>query len=217
MKIKKIGKELAIIVVLAVIWGVYYYQAYPIFAEVTDLITPGSSYIVKILEFTNYRAEQLSFILIEFFLLTSISSILSLYIYKTIEYTKNKVLLGLIVINIVFVGIICVIANIFWSVYLILTVLSLLIIAASVYVSSVLFGSAVKFDEGEVVYTSKAFETEDLAQDSLNNRINQLDKKAKSKLDGEVFEDNKQYFFEIYANDRIILDNKGEFNFHEKI
>lgn len=217
MNLKTTIKQKILFIVLVLAWIAYYFQSFKLFSEVKDFITPGGSYIIQILEFTNYRAEPLSFLLIEYFILISVNSVLYLYIYKTIEYTNKRRLLSIIIIiNIIFIAILCVISNLFWSVYLLLTLLSLLIIAASVFVSGLIWSSTTEFEDGDVIYRSQEFSSEENAKDQLNSQIKKLEKEDRNKVSGEIFEDDKKYYFEIYANDRLILENKGEFNFHEE-
>lgn len=215
---KKLSNFIFLTTILVIIWIIYYVQAYQLFAEIKDFSTEDASYIVRILEFTNFRGSQLSLLLIEYFILISFNNIFCLFIYKKTSYNKKKTLLGILLAGtVVLVGINCIIANIFWSVYLLITVLSFLIVLASIQISNLIWGSTVKFNKGDVVFYSDAYETEKIAKDGLNKKLKQITSKNISNLSTDVFQIDDEYFFEIYADDIIILDNKGEFIINEEI
>lgn len=217
MYFKKNIKQVIIIISLSLVWIAYFIQTFKLYSQVKDFITPGSSYVIRLLEFTNYRGNELSIVLIEFFILFSLTSLLYIYIYRTMKYVNQKKLLNyIIVINILYILVVSVISNIFWVVYVLMAILSLLIVTASIYVSNIFFDSTVEFQKGDIIFYSEPYDTEGNAQVALNKKITQLDKNKISILSGDTFKIDKEFFFEIYANDQLILDNKGEFIVNEK-
>lgn len=206
------------LIIFTIIWVIYYFQAFQLFSEVKEFATEDASYIVRLLEFTNFRGEELSLIFIEYFILISACNILSLFIYKKIAYNNKKTLLGILMtIIVLLVSVMCVISGIFWSVYLLLTILSALVVLAAVQIAGVIWGSSDEYNEGDVVFHSEGFKSEKLAQNSLNKKIEQINSKNISNLSTEIFQIEDEYFFEIYAKDKIILDKKGEFIINEEI
>lgn len=202
---------------ILILWLVYNLQAQKLYTEIQDFVTEGASYVVRVLEFTHFRGEALLWMLILYFVLVSMTNIFLFYIFKKSIYNKKRLLSYIILFDVVLVSITCVIANLFWPVYLLLTLLSILIIAAAVHVSSIIWGKTVTYNKGDVVFCSEGFETEDIAKNNLNKKIKEIDKNGISKLSGNIFEYDDMYYFEIYANDKTILDNKGEFIVNEKI
>lgn len=198
------------------IWIIYYVQAFNLFDEVKDLVTPGAAYMIRLLEFTNYRGSELSLLLIEFFVLISVNHIFCLYLYKMIAYTERKVFVSIfIVINSVLLAIACVIVNIYWVVYVLLAALSFLVVLASVNVSNVFFKKHVQYDKGDIIFNSEGFESEEKAKKEMMEQINRMDRQSMAELSGDVFAIDNQYYFEIYANETLILDTKGEIIVHE--
>lgn len=198
------------------IWIIYYVQAFNLFDEVKDLVTPGAAYMIRLLEFTNYRGSELSLLLIEFFVLISVNHIFCLYLYKMIAYTERKVFVSIfIVINSVLLAITCVIVNIYWVVYVLLAALSFLVVLASVNVSNVFFKKHVQYDKGDIIFNSEGFESEEKAKKEMMEQINRMDRQSMAELSGDVFTIDNQYYFEIYANETLILDTKGEIIVHE--
>lgn len=216
MSFKKHKKEIILITVSTILWIIYYFQAFTFFSQVKDFITPGSSYIIRLLEFTNYRANELAWFLVEYFILVSLSSMIYMYMYKKVVYNKRKVNSCIISINVIYVLIMCIVSNLFWSVYLILTLLVWLVLIASICVSNMLFDSIVKFEKDDIIFYSDTFEDAESAKKSLEKRIKEIDRENIQKISGEVFNVGKEYFFEIYANENLIIDRKGEFIIHEK-
>ena len=198
------------------IWIIYYVQAFNLFDEVKDLVTPGAAYMIRLLEFTNYRGSELSLLLIEFFVLISVNHIFCLYLYKMIAYTERKVFVSIfIVINSVLLAITCVIVNIYWVVYVLLAALSFLVVLASVNVSNVFFKKHVQYDKGDIIFNSEGFESEEKAKKEMMEQINRMDRQSMAELSGDVFTIYNQYYFELYANETLILDTKGEIIVHE--
>ena len=194
------------------LWIVYFFQSYKLYSQVSSFITPGSSYIIKVLEFTNYRANELSFYLILYFILISINSCLLIYDYKhmALAYRKSFMYL-MVIIYLTLLGIIFYISNIFFPIYLILTLLANIIVIASFIISNVLWGSTTTFEENDIVFKSDGYSIESEAKDALDEKLSQYNHKYVDKLQGELFEDNHKFYFEIYALDKITLDSKGDF------
>ncbi len=121
-------------IILLISWVIYFINSYSLFSEVKELTTPGTTYMIKLLEFTNYRAEQLSLLLIIFFILISINNIFTFYFYSKKKVGKDKLLIISVISDLITMAIICTISSVFWSIYIILALLSGLVVATSFYV-----------------------------------------------------------------------------------
>lgn len=206
------------IIIGVVFWVIYFVQSYKLYSQVSSFITPGSSYIIKVLEFTNYRASELSTALIFYFILISINSCFFIYDYKQTNETNRKSFIYLMIFSyLVLLAIIFYITNIFSPVYIVLTLLANIIVMASFFISNVIWGKTTTFEENDIIFKSESYELEDDAKKDLDNMFNQVNHKHIDKLQGELFEDNHKFYFEIYALDRITLDSKGDFQFYEDI
>lgn len=205
-------RQKIMIVISVGLWIVYFFQSYKLYSQVSSFITPGSSYIIKVLEFTNYRANELSFYLILYFILISINSCLLIYDYTHIAlaYKKNFMYL-MVIIYLTLLAIAFYISNIFFPIYLILTLLANIIVIASFTISNVLWGNTTTFEEHDIVFKSDGYDLESEARNALDDKISQYNHKYDDKLQGELFEDNHKFYFEIYALDKITLDSKGDF------
>lgn len=192
-------------------WILYDIQSYSTFKEIKIFSTIDTSLIIRILEFTNYRAQNLSMLLIEYFVLLSVNLTLILILFKP----KNKLTKILIGINVLVIAITWFITNIFISVYLLLTLLSILVIMASFFISHTLWGSSIKFDKDDIIYQSKGFNNQEGAETSLQKFFKSISEKNKSQIKGDIFENDNLFYFEIYAKEKIILNDKGVLNFDE--
>lgn len=201
-------------VILMLCWLGYIFQVYRFYSQVKEFITPGSSYMIKILEFTNYRGNELITMLAIFFVLVSASSLFSVYSYQVSSIENQKKILGSVIFaNLFFVVIVCILSNVFFSVHLLLFILSVMVVSTSLYISSLLFSSNVSFKKGDIIFSSDAFLTKDQAEDELNQKIDKLNS---SKLSGDIFIVDKEYYFEIYATDQLVLNSKGDFIINEE-
>lgn len=201
---------------MIIAWGAYIFQIQSLFNELVDFVTPDAAYMIRLLEFTNFRGEELSVVFIEYFVLISINYIVSLLIYKS-TITNNRNVLGVIfLLNLLVLIIICIISSIFWVIYILLSLLSILIITASLYVSSIFLTNLIKFDEGDIIFSSEKFSTEEITQKKLDCKLEEINKSDNSKISSEILQIDDAYYFEIYADEKIILDNKGEFIVNEK-
>ncbi len=115
--------------------------------------------------------------------------------------------------SVVFIGGICFISNIFFGIYLILTLLAVVVVYTSNYVSLLIWGKDISYDKDDIVFKSQEYKLEITAKKELDKKIKEY---SQSKLSGEVFKIDNDYYFEIYANEKIILDNKGEKNKYEE-
>ena len=162
-------------VILALFWLVYIFQVYRFYSQVKEFITPGSSYMIKILEFTNYRGNELIIMLAVFFVLVSVTSLLSIYFYRVTSIKNQREILSyMIFANLFFIAIVCVLSNVFFSVHLLLVILSMIVVSTSLYVSNLLFSSNVNFKKGDIIFSSDAFLTKDQAKDGLNKKMRKL-------------------------------------------
>ena len=204
------------IIFLLIVWIYYGVYIYPLFSEVKDLTTPDTSYMIRLLEFTNYRGEKLVAAFIEFFILISISNIISLYLYKTIDNKSSKKVCIFYFLGIAsIIIIISTISNVFWTVYVLLASLSFLIVSASNYVASLIWGNRIVYEKDDVVFSSdKSYKSKELAEKEMSKKLSNYNL---TKLSGEVFMVEDEYYFEIYANDKIVLDSRGENVNHEEI
>lgn len=207
---------IGIIIFLLIVWIYYGVYIYPLFSEVKDLTTPDTSYMIRLLEFTNYRGEKLVAVFIEFFVLISISNIISLYLYKTIDNKSSKKVCIFYFLGIAsIIIIISTISNVFWTVYVLLASLSFLIVSASNYVASLIWGNRIAYEKDDVIFSSnKAYKSEQLAEKEMLKKLSSYNL---TKLSGEIFMVEDEYYFEIYANDKIVLDSRGEYINHEEI
>ena len=98
---------------------------------------------------------------------------------------------------------------------MLLAALSFLVVLASVNVSNVFFKKHVQYDKGDIIFNSEGFESEEKAKKEMMEQINRMDRQSMAELSGDVFTIDNQYYFEIYANETLILDTKGEIIVHE--
>lgn len=203
-------------VILLISWIVYFINSYSLFSEVKELTTPGTTYMIKLLEFTNYRAEQLSLLLVTFFILISVNNILTFYFYSKKKIEKDKLLLISVVSNLIIIAIICAISSVFWSIYIILALLSGLVVATSFYVSNMFWGNKIIFDEGDIIYRSDAFQKEERAKEALKEQTKKMKITNSSVISSDIFMMDDEYYFEVYANEKVILNNEGEISVYEK-
>lgn len=209
-KLKKII-PLLLIFLLTII---YLFKAYQLFSEVPIFITEGSSYIVKILEFTNYRPLKLSYIFIEYFILISIYG----YIYCFVYYkstNKNNLIKFIFISNIIMFIILFIISNIFFPIYIILYLLANILVIASFYISKTLWGSKIHFKKGDILFQSIEYQSEIEAIENLNEFLKNNELYLYNDITGNVFQDNDYFYFEISSLDNISLDRKGVFKFYE--
>ena len=211
---KKLGGVIS--VVLLISWIIYFIKSYSLFSEVKELTTPGTTYMIKLLEFTNYRAEQLSFLLVIFFILISINNILTFYFYSKKNVENEKLLIVSVMSDLIIIVIICTISSVFWSIYIILALLSGLVVATSFYVSNMFWGNKIIFDEGDIIYRSEAFQKEEIAKDALKEKTKKMITINNSVISSEIFMMDDEYYFEVYANEKIILNNEGEISVYEE-
>lgn len=217
MKFKTSKKVYILMLGMLVVWLFYFFKAYELFNEVKDFTTLGAAYIVRILEFTNYRSEQLSLLFIVFFILISLNNIFCLSLYRKITYNKRTSIGIMLGINIALIIILCVISNIFWVIYVLLALLSIIIVIASYFVANILFGKTITFNKGDILYRSDGYESREKAKTNLNKKMNEIDRKNVSRISSDIYKIEDEYYFEIYADEKIILDNKGEFIVNEEI
>lgn len=207
----------AIFFVLLFSWGYYGITIIQLFSEVEELTTPGTSYLIKLLEFTNYRGEELSKYLIIFFILISLNHMASFYLVNQAKkQNKLKSIQLALGINIAIVGIISLLANVFWSVYLILAIISGLVVSASYYISNMFFNKKIVFDTGDIIYKSDSFKNEKEAKKDLAKKLTRMGNLQKVLVSSELFTIGNSYAYEIYANNKLILSNEGEILDYEK-
>lgn len=215
MKFKKIMA--AVFFVLLFSWGYYGITIIQLFSEVEELTTPGTSYLIKLLEFTNYRGEELSKYLIIFFILISLNHMASFYLVNQAKkQNKLKSIQLALGINIAIVGISSLLANVFWSVYLILAIISGLVVSASYYISNMFFNKKIVFDTGDIIYKSDSFKNEKEAKKDLAKKLTRMGNLQKVLVSSELFTIGNSYAYEIYANNKLILSNEGEILDYEK-
>lgn len=207
----------AIFFVLLFSWGYYGITIIQLFSEVEELTTPGTSYLIKLLEFTNYRGEELSKYLIIFFILISLNHMASFYLVNQAKkQNKLKSIQLALGINIAIVGIISLLANVFWSVYLTLAIISGLVVSASYYISNMFFNKKIVFDTGDIIYKSDSFKNEKEAKKDLAKKLTRMGNLQKVLVSSELFTIGNSYAYEIYANNKLILSNEGEILDYEK-
>lgn len=211
MSSKKIKREIPISLIIPLLWLIYSFLSSKVFFEIKELTTPGSSFMIKLLEFTNYRPKELSVIFIEYFILFSITIFSYIYLLQKFERSK-KTITSILLINVVIILICMFISNVFFVVYLLLSVIVSLVILTTFYLSSILFDSKTVFEKGDTIFYSENFASEELA----NKEFEKKRKSFNTKVSGEVFDIDGEYFFEIYATEKIILDSKEDYTVHEK-
>lgn len=197
------------IAILLIGWLVYGIQTFNLFKEISELTTPGASYVIRMLEFTNYRGQELSNLLILYFILVSLTNIVNLYFYFKIEY-KIKISMILISINVILLAIISFIANIFWLVYVLLFILSVLIITASLYVARMIWGVGTSYEQEDIIFKSNSYNTIKETEIELRKKLETYNLKEPLATIGEIYKVAGVYYFEVYANKKIVLDNRGE-------
>ena len=203
---------------LAIIWAIYFYKAASVFSEVKELVTEGSSYIIQLLEFTNYRGQELILSLSIYFILISLSNYLTLYFAKAIVGKgRKKTISIMLAVSLVLTLVACLIASIYWLVMILLSLLSGLIVIASIYVSNVLFSSAIEFDIDDLIVESHDYSSQEQAQEKLKETLALLSSEEQEKVIGEIIEEDGTYGYEIVAKEKIVLDKKGAFIINEKI
>ena len=212
MNIKKIMGAIFFFLLLS--WGYYTMTILKLFSEVTELITPGTSYMIQLLEFTNYRGEELFKSLILFFILISLNFIFSFYVINKVKEKRiRRLTVG---INIMIIAVIVLVSNIFWTVYLLLAIISGLVISASYYVYKLLFSKTIEFDSGDILYKSDLFESEWEAKQDFEKKTKSMGSLSKELISGKIFEIDNSYIYEIYANNKLILSSEGEILDYEK-
>lgn len=216
---KLMKKSNIIFFILIILWIIYFISAYKLFSEINTFTTPGSSYIIKLLEFTNYRASNLSAVVIEYFILISITITIYMYAYLKLNDIEKKTKIALAAISSIILFILIIFfTNIFWPVYLILTLLSLLIIIASFFVANTIWGKKVTFEKGDTIFQSSFFDSKQSAEIDYKKLLQKLEANFKDQINGEVFLEDGKYYFEIYALNKITIDSsKGDLDTYEII
>lgn len=218
MNLKRSIRKKAIFMIGIVIWILYFYQAYKLYSQIPIFVTPGSSYIIQLLEFTNFRANGLIVSLTLYFVLISIFSFITVYVYKKTDTSRKKrLVLKVLAMYLVILMILLFVVTIFLPVYVILTLLANIVVNASFYVSSVIFDSKTTFNSEDIVLKSNPYETEEDAENSLEKVLVSMNKEYDDALQGVVFYDDFKYYFEIYALRTITIDSKGDFKDYEDI
>lgn len=217
MKNKKKTIIYIVLIALLVSWIGYGLKAFQLFSEVKELVTPKTSIMIQLLEFTNYRGAELSALFIVFFILISLNNILAFYLYGKVPLrNRKKSLIYSCSINLILVIFLSVISSVFWVVHVGLAVLSILIISASFYVSNLFFCSTIEFDDGDVVCRSEGYPTKQTANNELKKKSKRMDETNSNLISGDVFQDGEVYYFEIYAKGKVILNSEGEIVIDEK-
>lgn len=173
------------------------------FEDTVYFVTPGASYTVKLLEFISYRGNQVSLLLLLYFILLSISSVTFILMNKN-HGNKKKMSVYYAVFVLIMVLLLLYISNSFFLVYIGLTLLAFVVSYAAIQISIFLWGKTTTYDQGDVVYESSFFETENGARQAMQNKLNELnqisiDDIGFTNLKGEVTKVDEAFYFTIIA------------------
>lgn len=219
-KIKK-KKHLIWTAISAIIWVVYVYKAGEIFSTIDEFVTPDASYVVKLLEFITYRGNQVFYLLTFYLVLFSLS--IAIFVTLNKKYSQEKGMVAKIYYFVflpILILVLFYLSNIFSLIYLIITLICLLVTYTSLQMSEVLWGKTINYNEGELIYKSDSFTTEEAAYSAMQEQANRIERQIYYKIGNEKLESNvveeeeeeKLFFFEIYAQNALTLNilTKGE-------
>lgn len=206
---------------LSMLFIIYIYKAYGVFSEIYYFITPGASYIIKMLEFASFREHELFILFISYFILIS-SYISILFLIKQFNNKKNKLKLYCTLYMVLSLCILGYVSNIFWLIYFVLTCVSLLVIYSAVLISKFIWGKTIQYNPNEVIYESKYFESKNEASNEMTKKIKEIKmliakNGSNSNIAGSLIEYNSQFCFKIFSKDIVeihdsvkekILDDK---------
>jgi len=181
---------------LFIISILYTYQTYK---EIPDLITVGAGYIVNLMEFSIYRSDQIMISSFVYFFSVSLSLIVLMIIYK--NSSNQKKLYALFTILMI-VNISC--SNIYYSIYILLSIISFLIVFGANYVSRLLWGKDIQYNEDELIKRSSSYKDYETAKEKMDAYIYEK-KLPLTSITFDTYEEEGEYFFEIYATKKITI------------
>jgi len=175
---------------------IYTYQTYN---ETNDFITIGAGYIVNLMEFSVYRANQIMLSSFIYFFSISVSLIVTMIIYKNNTNQKRVCALTIIlmIVNII-------VSNIYYSIYILLSIISFLIVFVAIYVSKLLWGKDIKSNEEDLIKRSSSYKDYETAKEKMDAYIYEK-KLPLTSITFDTYEEEGEYFFEIYATKKITI------------
>lgn len=214
MILNKRKNQIICATVLILLWCIYVMKEVTLFSEIADFVTPNTPWLIRLVEFSNYRGVELIKIFSAFFILVSAHHLFFLWLYNSYKekvINQTEWLLILTTINLIIICVIAYFASIYWLIYFILAFLSFIVVMVLSYTISSFFSSKVRFNQEDMIYVSEDYETENAAIDGLNQKLMQLSQVEVKKVSGKVIEDKEGYYFEIYAIETLVLSKKGVF------
>lgn len=186
-----------------VLWAIFLFYSRTLFLEIPEFTTEGASLIIKMLEFTTYRSNQLMTQMGIYFILLSFNL---LYVQFIVGYDKTKQKNLFLAINALLIIASVILSNIFAPVTIFLIFLSFIIVWSSQKVYTVFAPTFINYDAGDLVYSSEAFNDEETANKKLNDMLQQST--HKNELIGEVIQEENQFYFTILATTKLQIDKK---------
>lgn len=200
MKKKILSILLIVMLILSIVYTFLSYK------DISEYSTVGASFFVNLIEFSVYKSGQ---ILLSSSLYLLVITFTLFYLNKTREYK---------ITNIIYIMLICInifLANKFFVIYLILTIISLLIVISANYISALLWGDILVYNDGDLIETSKHFTMYEDAKNMMDIFIESSGLPLES-VYCDVLEDRDGYFFEIYSEVNVLLLKDERFQYVKK-
>lgn len=120
---------------LLVIWGIYLKYMNIFFSSIIHYVDPEYSYIVKILSFLTFEDTTSEYFKI-YFILYSLIGIVFYILYSLFKKTKTVKVMAILMV--IFTILTLLLSNVFWSIYLVIDIVSISVIYFGIVSSKLL-------------------------------------------------------------------------------